>query len=682
MARRDVPEGRELLLGGRVVRRALALALVATLVALPLGRAQAGDDADPDSYRSLDVGSGVVTLDVQDAPFGQVVEELIQPRTRVNLIVAPEAAEQPVSLRVADLHWVQALDALTERIGGVFVRKARNLVRIERPEPVKMDFKDEDVKTVIQRIAEFAGANVIIPSEEVQGKITITLNGTPWRVALESVVKAAGYALVEQDYATLMVLPRDRLELDADYYRFKYVRPPSPYKGVVSQQSGGSGSGGGGSSGGGSSSGGGGGGGGSGVVAGSPWVPTDDPKEIVENFPIIQALQSIVEVDGGSVGYIPTQNAIVIRGTTPTVRRVKEMAEQLDIEPPQVFIDMNFVVTSCSDAINLGLDAGDSTGVGFGLGGSDILHRLPFNIGGNARGIADLISGTPFPSPTSDAYGYGTLTTAQTQLLWNFLQRDTKTRIVQAPKLLALDNQEATIFIGESIRYARTTAATNQNGGLTFAIEEDGNSPVNVGFQLLVLPHVIQGEGKIRMTVIPLRRALTGTGPLPGFDRISVAGQTIDLPRVQSSELVSHMILRDGQTAVIGGLMEDRMVERADKVPFFGDLPLMGSIFQGKEQTKVKEHLLITITPRILTGTDAASVTVSDELSFRSERVAAEYTDLYGRCATSASCGSGAVVTYEAPSSPGSGSMPVVIDGSGVEMTPPSADPIPVAPGR
>ena len=93
-----------------------------------------------------------------------------------------------------------------------------------------------------------------------------------------------------------------------------------------------------------------------------------------------------------------------------------------------------------------------------------------------------------------------------------------------------------------------------------------------------------------------------------------------------------------------------------------------------------RSHLLITITPHILTGTDAASVTVSDELSFRSEQVAAEYTDLYGRSCTS--CGSGAVVTYEAPSSRGSGSMPVVIDGSGVEMTPPSVDPIPVAPGR
>ncbi len=222
--------------------------------------------------------------------------------------------------------------------------------------------------------------------------------------------------------------------------------------------------------------------------------------------------------------------------------------------------------------------------------------------------------------------------------MWNFLQRDTSSRVVQAPKLLALDNTEATIFIGDSVRYARTTAATNQNGGLEFSVEEDPNSPVNVGFQLLVIPHVIPGEQKIRMTVIPQRRALNGTGPLPGFDRITVAGQSIDLPRVQSSTLVTHMILRDNQTAVIGGLLEDRDVERVDKVPFLGDLPILGLLLQGKEHTKVKDHLLITITPRIVTGTDATNCSISDELSGRAQRVATEYRDLEGRAAKAPSC--------------------------------------------
>jgi general secretion pathway protein D len=219
-------------------------------------------------------------------------------------------------------------------------------------------------------------------------------------------------------------------------------------------------------------------------------------------------------------------------------------------------------------------------------------------------------------------------------MLWEFLQRDSSTKIVQAPKLLALDNQEATVFLGETIRYARSTAATNQNGGLQFSIEEDPNSPVSVGFQLLVLPHVIPGEQKIMLTVIPQRRALSGkTSPLPGFDRISVSGQFIDLPRVQSTTLVTHMILRSGETALIGGLLEDREIDGVAKVPLLGDLPVLGLLFQGKESIKVKEQLLIMITPRILRGSDSANCTISDELLGRREQVNAEFCDMSGRAA-------------------------------------------------
>src|SRR5687767_3960557 len=87
---------------------------------------------DPSSFREYDVGDGRVTFDVSDAPFGEVVAQRIQPRTRVNLIVAPEAAEERVTLKVVELHWIQALGALTERINGALVREATNLIRVER----------------------------------------------------------------------------------------------------------------------------------------------------------------------------------------------------------------------------------------------------------------------------------------------------------------------------------------------------------------------------------------------------------------------------------------------------------------------------------------------------------------------------------------------------------------------
>lgn len=640
---------------------------VAAALVLAGGPAVAKDDADPDSYRAFDVGGGLVTLDVQEAPFGEVVRERIQPRTRVNIQISPAAADLPVSLKVVDLHWILVLDAMTENIGAFMVRKAPNLLKVERPKPITIAFDDENIRTVITRIADYAGANVIV-SPKVEGTITLNLNETPWQAALEQVVKTVGkYALVEEDFGILRVVPRDELELETDYYRFRYMRPPPVYRGVMATTAGGTGAsaeGGGGSSGGAGS--------GSGLIyEGDPFEPTDDPATITDYFPIIKALQQIVDADdGGSVMYDPQENAIIFRGTKPRLRKLKAMVSQLDVEPPQVFIDMNFIVTSNSDTLDLGLKAGESS-VGASLSGSDIIHMLPFNVG-SGSGLADALTGTAFPSPSSSAFSYGTLTTSETSLLWTALQRDTTSRIVQAPKLLALDNQSATIFIGETIRYARTTAATNQNGGLQFSVEEDPNSPVSVGFQLLVIPHVVPGEKKIRMTVIPERRALTGTGPLPGFDRINVSGQFIDLPRVQSSTLVTHMILRDNQTAVIGGLLEDRDVERVDKVPFLGDLPFAGLLFQGRGTTTVKEHLLITITPRILTGTDAVNCTITDELTGRDQKVATEWSDLEGR-------------HVKWPSSNGADCAPGEAGSAGSPPPPPPPavrESIPVAPSR
>ncbi len=664
---------------GRDVRRAGARLAGVLALAWILGAgavAHAGDAADPDSYRAYDVGDGRVTLDVQDAVFGQVVAERIQPRTTVNIFVAPEAAEQRVTLRVVDLHWVQALDAMVEKIGGVMVRQATNLLRIERPQPVTFSFTDEDVRKVIVAIADYSSASVMV-AQDVTGTITLSLNEVPWRAALEQVVRTAGYALVEEDYGILRVVAKTSLELETTYYRFRYMRPPPPYKGVVaSGNSGGSSSSSSSSSSGGSSGGGGGGSSGANIIQSNVYVPSDNPTELEQNFPIIQALRQVVAEENGDVRYIASQNALVCIGTRPKLNHVRDMLRELDVEPPQIFIDMNFIITSCDDALNLGLNAGEN-GVRVGFQGSDIIHMLPFNAGGGTGDLAEAITGTAFPSPAGSAFNYGALTTSQTDVFFQALQRDTSTRIVQAPKLLALDNQEATIFIGDSVPYARSTAATNQNGGLAFSVEEDPNSPVNVGFQLLIIPNVIRGEGKILMTVIPQRSALNGTtSPIIGFERITVSGQTIDLPRIQTSTMKTAMILRDGETAVIGGLLEDQVRDSVDHLPLLGDIPVLGMLFQGKSHTKNRQHLLITITPRILKGSDAANCTISDELAGRASTVATEWSDLYGHAAGDFPLGP--CQPRYTPCAPPSGPRPAAAPTPAPAPTPP----MPMAPSR
>ena len=422
-------------------------------------------------------------------------------------------------------------------------------------------------------------------------------------------------------------------------------------------------------SGGSSGSGGGGGSGGSAsvgadVVENAVFVPSDDPSKQEANFPIVAALRAIVDPDGGKVNYIPGSNAILYTGKAPHVRRVRQICEQLDVEPPQVFIDMNFIATTMSDTTDFGMSS--STGLQLGITGAGINHRLPFAASGG--GWADAISGTAFPAPSAAGFSYGTMDFGATNMLFKFLKQNGCSKIVQAPKILALDNQEATIFVGQSIRYARSTAASNQNGGLTFSVEEDENSPVNVGFQLLVIPHVIPGENKIMLLVIPQQRSLNGTtSPIPGFDRFTVSGQTIDLPRVASSTMVTQMILRDKETAVIGGLLEDRNASSQDKLPVLGNLPILGMLFRGQSKAKTQQNLIITITPQILRGSDAANTTMGDELSGRSDRLKGQWDQL-GTAAPKAPCAPPAM------SMPGSApAMPAVV-------APPA--PVPVAPAK
>src|SRR5688572_11151499 len=105
------------LLGG------LALLAVLALWVTPQS-AGAAEIGDPETFRGYDVGDGRLSLDVEKAPFGQVVRERIQPRTTINLVVSPEAEALEVSVRLVDVHWVFVLDILVNRIGGVVVRKA------------------------------------------------------------------------------------------------------------------------------------------------------------------------------------------------------------------------------------------------------------------------------------------------------------------------------------------------------------------------------------------------------------------------------------------------------------------------------------------------------------------------------------------------------------------------------
>jgi len=304
------------------------------------------------------------------------------------------------------------------------------------------------------------------------------------------------------------------------------------------------------------------------------------------------------------------------------------------------------VATANSDVLNLGVDYGDN-GPAVTLSGGQVPITFPFSEG--AGGWDDWMipnpAGGPFADPalnfgntvTPDTV-FGALSFTQVQATLRLLQRDTKTEVIQAPKIIALDGSEATIFVGETVRYAEAKSEQGQAGGLQLSVAEASSSPVEVGFQLLIRPNVIPGTKKIVMEVIPKETSLSGTGTSslapPGFDVFTVGSGgsegSIALPRTRSSTIVTTMMLETGQTAVIGGLTTDSDIETETKVPLLGDIPVLGELFSHESKSRDRRSLMVFITPTIVHSSEDTEVLLRQELERRRTRLKDELDALIG----------------------------------------------------
>jgi len=339
-----------------------------------------------------------------------------------------------------------------------------------------------------------------------------------------------------------------------------------------------------------------------------------------------------VETDGGTIRYDRVSNSIIARGTSPALDNLLNLIQQIDIEPSQILFDVKLITTQNRDLRDVGVDPGED-GWTMALSLSATPTRLPFGVWDDLdrAAVADPIDpGISPPGPTT----FGTLDFTGVSMALRLFAEDRTSQITQAPKLVCLDNQEATIFVGETVRYAQTTASSNQSGGLTFSIAEAPNSPVQQGFQLLVIPHVIPNTDKIMLTVIPESEQLVGTSTtLAGFDEF-VSGEganrvSILLPRVSSSTIVTHMILRSGETAVLGGLLTrtDSEVERG--IPGLRKVPIVKWLFSVKEKQNNISNLIVFLTGRIIQSSEDIEASIMEAVRKYQGKMEKDWEDMF-----------------------------------------------------
>jgi type IV pilus assembly protein PilQ len=504
--------------------------------------------------------AALVSVAANAQPLAAFVQELRE-RSGANILVAP-GVDGAVTLKLTDAPWRTVLDLAAEQLGCVVSQRGA-VTLVERPPRVTFDFAGAEIKSVIDSIARVSGTS-IVSAPDVEGSVWLRLKDVPWRTALDTVARTLGFVVVDEAHGILRVVRPSALEaqLVTRVLPVRYLRPPPPYAPKIKSE------------------------------YAEKANKTQASGSEAENFDLLRALRNALTA-AGKIEYFSSNNVIVVKDIPPVVDEVERMLARMDVEPAQVYIDVKFVTTTNLDAFSYGIDIG-ANGLSASLSGASMPSRMPFYLGSGLSGQG-----------VSDAMTPGTLDFTQMALTLNLLKEDRGSRIVQAPKLLAIDNQEATIFVGRTVRFAETVAESNQNGGLTYSIKEAANSPVQTGFQLYLVPHVIPGTDKVMMTVIPEAEQLVGNSTeLPGFQVFS-SGEgankvSIALPQVASSTLVTTLLLESGHTAVIGGLISDNETDLERKVPLLGDIPLLGELFKSTKKSTVKESLIIFIMPRII----------------------------------------------------------------------------------
>jgi type II secretory pathway component GspD/PulD (secretin) len=565
-----------------------------------------------------------IDVDETDKDLREVMEDIGRKVGR-NILVAP-GVEETVTITLRDIPWTDAVRLIAKLTKCDIERPAPKVLLLTQPPKVTIEFADANVRTVLSLLAAYSGKNIII-APEVVGKITLSLKDVHWLKALKSIVKTVGPYVVVQDGPDLLrVVPQESIErqLETTIIRLKYVRPPPRYQAVPPKPTGGGGGGGGGAAGGGSSVG--------EIFSGT--APTNNTDEPETSFTLFKALRGIIDattITDDSIQYAAGSNSLIIRATKPTTDEIHSIINQIDVEPEQIFIQIRFISTTDRNFLETGLKfSGGDLQNGLQLSGpfptgqqvQSARFSDPFiqaaqggqqqqqqqGGGAQATGIPQPVGTLPFIlGEGQELFTKGfrlpaILDFTGLNATLNWIDSVESTRVLQEPSLFTLDNQSAVIFVGENIPFATTDNNNDVNGNVSQSIQVGEGSPISVGFSLFVEPHVVPDTNKIILTIIPRVNSLTGTtSPITGFERFSFSANSfIDLPRTSEQAIVTRILIEDGQTAVIGGLLTEVETIREIGIPVLSDIPLIGALFINKVNQKETRNLVIFVTPTIV----------------------------------------------------------------------------------
>lgn len=411
-------------------------------------------------------------------------------------------------------------------------------------EKLSLNFQDIEVRAVLQLIADFTGLN-LVASDTVNGSITLRLQNVPWDQALELILKTKGLDKRKVGNVLLVapadeIAAREKLEIETN----KQVAELAPVSLDIIQ------------------------------------INYAKASDIVA----LLSQDSELISERGFISSDERTNTISVRETADKLEQIRQLVGTWDIPVRQVLIEARIVRARSNLTEELGIE--------WGGGALDRSGNNLFRIGGSTETLTELSAinngtgtGVTFPNAlgvdlgvtrtnaSSIAIGFGNSDYLIDMELSAF-ESDGKGEIVAQPKIVTADRQTATIKSGEEIPYQEASSS----GATSVSFKE-------AVLSLEVTPQITPDD----KVIMDLRVNQDTRGEV-----------TAGIPSIQTNEVITQVLVGNGETIVLGGIFQSEEALTITKTPFFGDLPYIGALFTKTEEIDQRAELLIFITPKLL----------------------------------------------------------------------------------
>ena len=269
----------------------------------------------------------------------------------------------------------------------------------------------------------------------------------------------------------------------------------------------------------------------------------------------------------------PAKNAVIVWGDDQEREDIGRLIQTLDTTPVQVLLEATIAEVTLTDELNFGL-------------------RWFFNEGRTTGSFTDIASGAVASEFPGLSFLYSS---TDVRVALNALSSITRVNVISSPSLMVLDNQEASLQIGDEVPIATQSSVdrTNVNAPITNTI-----SFRDTGIILTVRPRV-SSSGRIVLDIDQEVSSVKNT---------TTSG--IDSPTISQRKISTNVVVQDGTTLALGGLIQDDSNDSRSKVPGAGDIPILGTLFKSKTDRRNRTELLILITPRVVRdGAEARQIT-------------------------------------------------------------------------